>query len=195
MKEVKTGNHSLYIEGVEVRPKMKGGKRVSNEVYAEILDETIIVCVDVLIINRNRETVYLLKRVAKPMQGLWCLGGRRVKGETPVEGMCRKFKLETGLDISPDRFIFVSIEEYVWQDREQESQDHGSHNIAHQFVVELTDEELAAVTKGLERKEFDSEFGLQEFDRSRLLREGTHPMIRKIFNQIFPQSLPHNNHR
>ncbi len=190
-----TGILPIYIEGGEVRPEMRGGKRISNEAYAEILDEMIIVCVDAMIVNHERKTFYLVKRVSKPMQGLWCVGGRRNKGEIPVEGMCRKFKDETGLEVKDGRFIFIALEEHIWQDRQQAPQHHGSHSMAHQFIVDLTPEELESAAKHLERKEFDAEFGLQEFDRARLVEEGVHSMILDLYDKVFPEDLLRNHHR
>jgi ADP-ribose pyrophosphatase YjhB (NUDIX family) len=180
-----TGGLTLYVEGT-IRPEMRGGKRLSSAVYKEVLDNLIAVCVDTMVVNMKKETFSLLKRVSKPMQGLWCVGGRRDKCEIPVEAMCRKFKDETGLDINPGRFIFIALEEHIWQDRQQAPQHHGSHSIAHQFIVELTPDELESAAKHLETKEFDSEFGLQEYNRARLIEEDVHTMIIDLYDKVFP---------
>lgn len=163
---------------------MHGG-RMSEHDYTAAVSNTIIVCTDVVIINRERQTFYLAKRAAHPMKGIWWIGGRRHKGETPLEGIRFNFKRETGLDLPESRFTFVTILEYLWQDREQEPRYVGSHDLVHQFTVELTDEELAQVHAGLDAHEYDQNFGLQEFDRARLEAEGVYPTIIDVFNTIF----------
>lgn len=181
---IQTGEISLYIEGNYVRPEMRGGF-MNETVYTAVLDHTIIVCTDAVIINRDRRIFYLVKRAIKPMQGIWWIGGRRKKGETPLKGMCRNFKRETGLDLPDERFTFVTMTEYLWQNREQEPQRNGSHNLCHHFSVELTDAELVAARHGLEKKEYEADYGLREFDRDRLVKEDVHPVIVDVYDKIF----------
>jgi len=183
---VRLGPFSLYIEGDGVRPEMQGGY-MSDDVYNVVLNNTIIVCTDVVIINSDRRILYLAKRVARPMPGLWWIGGRRVKGETAIEGIQRNFRRETGLDLPLDRFEYVTMTEYLWQDREQKPQENGSHNLCHQFSIELTEAELDATRQGLEIREYDPKFGLQEFDRKRLVAMRVHPVIVEVFDTIFPR--------
>lgn len=48
----------------------------------------------ILMINRNK----------KPWQGCWNgLGGKLIEGESPLEGMVREIREETGLDVSSQR--------------------------------------------------------------------------------------------
>lgn len=184
-KRVETGELSLYVERGELRPEMRGGF-MSDAAYLEVLDNTIIVCTDTIIVNHRRRTVYLAKRATKPMKGLWWIGGRRNKAEAPLEGIRRNFKRETGLDLPGRRFKFVTITEYIWTDREQSPQEKGSHNLCHQFAVELNDSELATARQGLEKREYDREFGLKEFDRAALVAAGVHPVILEVYDLIFP---------
>lgn len=117
------------------------------------------------------------------MRGLWMVGGRRLKGESPVEAMCLRLDREIGLQIDPKRFEFVTVIEYVWQKREQEPQNNGSQNLLHQFAVELTDSEIAGAR--LDTTEHDTYYGLQEFDRARLVAEKVHPAILHIYDMVF----------
>jgi hypothetical protein len=182
---VRTGDVSLYIEGNTVRPEMRG-RYVAEPAYQIVIDNMIMVCVDAVIINRKQRVFYLAKRVIRPMPGIWWMGGSRKKGYSPLEGICCKFREETGVDLPGDRFTFVTMTEYLWQDREQQPQDKGSHNICHQFAVELTDDELKIIRECLNRGEYDHTFGLQVFDRDRLMIAKVHPVILEVFDKIFP---------
>lgn len=183
-KKINTGDTSLYIEGCIVREEQRGGF-MSDAAYKKVLDNTIFVCTDVVIVNTEKRVVYLAKRIVNPMRGIFWIGGRRKKGETPLEGIQHNFERETGLDLPADRFKFVTIVEYIWQIREQKPQENGSQNVAHQFMIELTDEELDIVSQNLSTSEYDSEYGLQEFNRDRLKKEEIHPVIMDVFNKIF----------
>lgn len=183
VRTVNTGRLPLYVEG-EIRHSMCGGF-MEEGVYTAVVDHTIIVCVDAVIVDRQARLFYLVKRVAHPMSGLWWIGGRRHKGESPVESMCRNFARETGLDLSAERFAFVTIVESVWQSRKQEPIDRGSHNLTHQFYIELTVDERGCVGQGLDRAEYDMEYGLQAFNLERLSQEAVHPAIIDLYNMIF----------
>ncbi len=183
-QRIKTGFYTLYLEGTEIFPQMLGGF-MSEEVYAEVVKHTIIVCTDVIIINKQRKTVYLAKRCVDPMPGLWVIGGRRRKGESPIQGMLRNFYRETGLCIDSKRFELVDVVEYFWQTCAQEPKNVGSHNIAHQFCIELSDKELDIVHKGLHTKEYDSDFGLQEFSKEDLKIAKVHPVIQDVYEKMF----------
>ena len=116
-----------------------------------------------------------------------CLTKSTKKWETPKQGMHRNFKRETDLDLTVDRFNFVTMTEYLWPDREQSPQENGSHNLCHQFVVELNDVELQKARENLSSEEYDHEFGLKEFNYTQLLDiEELHPVILEVYNKIFP---------
>lgn len=186
ISRIQTGGISFYIQG-KIRPEMCGGF-MDDEAYASVLDHMIIVNVDVVVINRERGTLYLVKRAFRPMLGnWWWFGGRRKKGETPIQGICRSFKGETGLCPPEERFEPVAIIEYLWQEREQEPKYHGSHHIAHQFAIELTASELCVVQAGIGRtREYAAGNGLQEFDRARILAEDLHPAVLEVYDKVFP---------
>ena len=162
---------------------------MSDAAYKEVIDNTILVCTDVVIVNIEKRVVCLAKRIVDPMRGIFWIGGRRKKGETPLEGMQRNFRREAGFDLPADRFKFVTFVEYIWQIREQEPQENGAQNVAHQFMIELTDEELNTVSRGLSPDEYDSGYGLQRFNRDRLKSEvekgNIHPVVMDVFNTIF----------
>lgn len=183
IRKVKTGPLTLHIEGA-IREKMRGGL-MEEDVFLIAIDHMIIASTDVVVINRERGTLFLCRRAVRPMKGLWVIGGRRRKGETPLEGICRCFERETNLDLPENRFVFVLVTEYLWQDRDQIPRDHGLHYLGHQFSVELTQAELKHARTHLDPAEFDTEFGLQEFTRYQLIQERTHPALLLIYDTIF----------
>ncbi|PIZ92893.1 MAG: hypothetical protein COX82_03780 [Candidatus Magasanikbacteria bacterium CG_4_10_14_0_2_um_filter_41_10] len=124
-------------------------------VYALASAAMIVVTVDVMIINRARRSVFLSKLSAPPQKGwYWYMGGRRFPGEDARSAMHRKFHQETGLDVDPHRFEFVTIAEHTFVDREEEPQDVGRHSMAHTYVIELTADEIETVRRGLDPTEF-----------------------------------------
>ena len=172
----------LYVEN---RTHRMERTFLSDETYEQAMRGMIIVCTDGVIINRDRKTIYLAKRAIKPMQGLWWIGGRRLPSENALTSVGRCFKRETGLDIRPNRFTFVDMAEYLWKDRQQVPQSAGSHNLCHTFAVELNYAELEQAKSGLEKQEYESKFGLQEFNRDRLVHAQVHPVILDIYDKIF----------
>lgn len=158
---------------------------LTAEVYAAAIGSFVIVCVDAIVVNRNRRTVFLTKRRIKPMQGLWIIGGRMQAGELWTDAIRRKFRQEAWLDIPAERFEFLRINQYQWKDRRQEPQDTGSDNLALTFAVELTDAEIAGVSEGLDPDEYEPDFGLREFDRPCLVAAGAHPAILDLYDQLF----------
>lgn len=72
------------------------------ELYGRLVRNTVVVCVDCLIVRynaiTNRHECLLVERADEPAKNLWWLpGGRLIKGETFFEGALRKVKEETGL--------------------------------------------------------------------------------------------------
>lgn len=177
-----TGSGFMYIEGE--RPESRH-VRVPDAVYGCMLDNMILVTVDVLLINWQRRTCWLAKRKIYPMRGIWQFGGRRNWGETPLEAIRRCFKREAGLDLLLGRFLFLAHVEYLWREREQPPQDRGVHCSADQFALAVTDEEVALVRTGLEKGEYDREFGLREYTREQMVAEGLHQALIDAFDLVF----------
>lgn len=72
------------------------------ELYGQLVRNTVVVCVDCLIVKyneyTNRHECLLVERADEPAKNLWWLpGGRLFKGETFFDGALRKVKEETGL--------------------------------------------------------------------------------------------------
>jgi colanic acid biosynthesis protein WcaH len=72
---------------------------ISEERYADIIRVFPVLCVDIILKNRDGEYL-LLKRKNDPKKGSWWpVGGRVLKGETLEEAAIRKAKEETGLSV------------------------------------------------------------------------------------------------
>jgi ADP-ribose pyrophosphatase YjhB (NUDIX family) len=55
----------------------------------------------------------LVRRAAEPFKGQWDIpGGFLEEGESPLEGLRRELKEETGLDVEPQRFLGIWIDRY-----------------------------------------------------------------------------------
>lgn len=67
-----------------------------------------IACVDILLVNPEREIV-LIKRRGEPADGVWwCPGGRIMHGETRVEAATRKIREELNIDFKHPKELFTA---------------------------------------------------------------------------------------
>ena len=158
--------------------------RLDDKTYAEAIQSFVIVCTDAIVFNRERRTVFLARRLVKPMQGWWIIGGRMQAGESPHQSMRRCFKRETSLDLPDERFNLLRLNRYLWKDREQEPQNAGSDDLCFTFSIELTKQEIQKASQALERDEYEAG-GLSEFNYAKLNREGVNPIIIDLFDQFF----------
>lgn len=156
---------------------------LSKDEYGRAGQRFIGVCVDAIVINRERRSFYLVKRVIKPAKTLWWLGGGIFPGEPESEGVRRLFREDTGLELPEHRFEYVAMVRCVWQDREQDPQEYGVDHLSYVHIVELTDAELAQVK--LNPREYDVSFGLQEFNRGQLIGAQVYPPIIRFFDRVF----------
>lgn len=144
-------------------PGFKGleKKFMTESAYSKALRSLVIVCTDVLLVNRLNKTVYLAKRISKPMKDdWWLIGGRMYAGELPEESVSRCFKRETSVDIEKNRFKFVALNRYFFKDRQQTPQNIGCDSLCYTFVLELSKEELNKVS--LDSNEYQG--GIREFE-------------------------------
>ena len=178
----------LYVE--DPRHQMPS-VYLPETVYAQAIGSFIIVCTDALVMNRTQRTIALVQRIARPMRGFWCMGGRRQAGERAEASVRRCFQRETQLALPEKRFHFLGAYEYHWKDRAQEPQDTGSHNLSYQFTVELDADERAFVAGHLDPREYDPAFGLQDFTRPELVAAGAHAVILDWYDTLFP--VPHGS--
>jgi 8-oxo-dGTP pyrophosphatase MutT (NUDIX family) len=139
------------------------------DVYTAAMESFVIVCVDAVIIDPQRQTFWLPKRKALPINFPWVIGGRRSAGETSRQAICRKFWEETSLGAAPERFIYERQAEFIYARRQQEPQHIGGHALTDQFAIALFPPEREQVSQSLNAQEYHREFGLREFSRSSLM--------------------------
>lgn len=87
-------------------------KFLEKDLYANVVRNTVVCCVDIVLVRRNAQTrrreCLLLKRAAEPAKGLWWWpGGRLLKGETFFDAAVRKAQQETGVHASLIRPVQV----------------------------------------------------------------------------------------
>ena len=154
-----------------------------DELYAQAAGAFVFMCVDILIVHRERRAVYLAKRRHKPMADQWWfIGGRRRAGETILEGAQRCFKRETGLQLAPARFVYRNQFECLFADREQDPQETGAHTRSDVLSVELSSDELAQIQ--LDPEEYDGR--PREFGRAGLAAKGMPRPLLDAYNCVFP---------
>jgi hypothetical protein len=160
---------------------------VSDQTYQEMVQKVTIPCTDTILTLSGEKAIYLGKRTALPMAGIWCLGGRIwFNDESLEDSISRCLTLETGVTIAPARFEMLPTPHlYSWVKVQQG--DFGGKNLALTFKLEITQEELEKMAKGLQPKEYDKDFGLQRFTRERLIDERVHPAMLDLFDEIHPQ--------
>ena len=158
---------------------------MSDDAYKEALDSMVVVCVDAVLIDEEKQIFYLPRRKQKPMDSWWVIGGRLPAGVFPEVGMQKKFKAETGLQIEKDRFNFVCMNRYLFKDRQQEPQNHGADSLSYTYYLVPTQQELEAISSSLEENEYDTEQKLKSFSRQELVEEKVHPMLIDLWDKIF----------
>jgi len=87
-------------------------KRLPKELYSYMVQNSIICCVDILLIRTNpmtkKEECLLVQRATEPVKGLWWYpGGRMFKGETFFDTAIRKMKEETGIHESKAKAVQI----------------------------------------------------------------------------------------
>ncbi|RJR13517.1 hypothetical protein C4585_01955 [Candidatus Parcubacteria bacterium] len=172
----------LYIE----QPRPRLGGFLSDEVYGEAIGAFVIDCVDFVPVVRQRKIFCLAKRVVESAKGIWRFGGRRKAGENMEEACVRLANRELDLTIKPSRFKYVTFQDCVWAHRAQEPKNVGCHTLIHVHTIELTPKEFLHAAANLDPKEYDLSFGIQRFDRERLIRENARVQLLDIYDLVFP---------
>ncbi len=167
-----------------------GDAFLSDEAMVEMYDGRPCACVDVLVVNAQRNTVFLTTRKDINGEGLWFIGGG-IKRSQPLEVAAAKaVERETQQVFDPERFTFLTVNRFVWDKREEQPQANGRVDINFCFTIELTDDEIASLN--LDDREYQSEIGLREFNREQLetaLRSenDVKQALLNYYDLVFPQ--------
>jgi len=101
---------------------------------------------DAIILDREKESIVLIKRGIYPFEGMWALPGGFVEFKETVENATiREAKEETGLDIEIERLVGV------YSDPERDPR---GHTVAVAFLCRKVGGELTASDDAAEAKEF-----------------------------------------
>lgn len=157
---------------------------IDDNIYLQIVQKTIIVCTDTVFIVEGEDAIYLAKRSVLPMKGIWCFGGRMLFNDpTPNDSVSRCVKRETGLLIDPKRFKQLSVNLYSWNRILQG--DFPGRNLGIMFSCKVSLEEIDQMAKGLSDKEYDISFGIQPYNRFRVVEEKLHRALDNAYAACF----------
>ncbi len=158
-----------------------------EDIYSKALDSLIVVCADIIPINRKKRLIYLASRKIKPVIGWWFIGGRIFAGEKEVDAASRIFKRETSISILPERFKFFSSHRYFMDVRAQPPQDSPCDMLGFNFTVELKPKEFKKASKNLDPNEYEDGSSLKAFSRDDLVALKVHIPLLDLYDEIFPK--------
>ena len=161
------------------------GQYLLESDYANAIQSLVVVCTDVVIIDRAKKLIYLAYRKAKPMNSYWWIGGRMKAGETKEESAIRCVMRETGVDLSQESLSFVALLDFRFKDRQQIPQTISCHTLSYVFSVELTAEEIASAALHLDTDEYESDISLQGYTREELVSKNVFPAVLDVYDTIF----------
>ena len=113
---------------------------MSSQSYGQALDSLVFACVDIFALHDDK--VIIAKRSRHPQADWWIFGGRMKTGEEIAQSAQRLMRIETGLDINPSRFEYLTTFVAAWRKRSHAPEQHGSHNVSITVTVELSKSEF-----------------------------------------------------
>lgn len=115
--------------------------RLSDEVYAQVLDSVVVACVDCAVVHKDK--MFLGRRTDMPAKGeYWIQGGRMQVGVDPRETVQKILRREIDLAIPIiDTIVDLNLTiSYIWKDRSQPPQGHGCHMVGMYYMTTVDDE-------------------------------------------------------
>ena len=116
---------------------------VADEVYTQILDAIVLACVDIVVVSEGR--VLLGKRAWHPQADWWIIGGRMRPSEEIEGAAARHAKRDLSLNVSLDRFSYLTTFSTAWRLRRHKPADQGTHTVSIVMTVEVTPEEANSI--------------------------------------------------
>lgn len=117
---------------------------IPDEVYGTVLDALVIACTDIVVVYDKR--ILLGKRTRHPQADWWIVGGRMRTGESLGRSSQRLLFSEAGLEISVERFSYLTTFAAAWEKRAHAPETNGTHTVSLVMMVEITPEEFARIT-------------------------------------------------
>ncbi|HUC90180.1 MAG TPA: NUDIX hydrolase [Patescibacteria group bacterium] len=116
---------------------------LSDEVYGQVLDAVVITCVDIVLVSDGR--ILLGKRAWHPQADWWIIGGRMRPGEELAATASRNMRRELGLNLTVDRFSYLTTFSTAWNLRRHAPANHGSHTVSIVMTIDVTPDEAEAI--------------------------------------------------
>ena len=141
----RSGGQDMYGSCPDKCPLKPVDAKTASEVdeeYARALDTIVKACVDILLTNKDGE-ILLGKRIIKPFNNWWYIGGRMKPGESIEIAAQRHIKNDTSLNIEAKRLTFISSNTLIWDERLQKPSNNGTCDINTVMTVKLTDDEIS----------------------------------------------------
>lgn len=91
----------------------------SDEAYAEALSTKVIQCVDLMVHDRERDTVLIGTRQQEPHAGDWVIGGGMRAGEAVADAAHRNMLRELHMHIDDNKLTPVGNYKFIWDTRAQ----------------------------------------------------------------------------
>ena len=144
---------ALTVSG---EPPRFGEGWIDGETYGAALAALPMVCVDVVPVHRASASLVLANRLLKPGTGVWMFGGRVRIGESLHEAGLRHIRADLGLSVDPGRLQFLSVNQYLFDEREQPPQATPCHSVCVVFGLDISDAEFEAAARTVGAPEYAS---------------------------------------
>lgn len=156
----------MYRHNLEFKPQ---APFLSEAAQREVLDGRPILCVDVLFVDYAARQLLLPKRIARPAEGLWFVGGMIKRNTPPEQAAVKVVERETGTAINPEKLSFVGASWFEWDYRQDAPSENGRVDFNLCYAYEPSNQECEAIAAHLDPHEYDSAHGLQAYGRDALV--------------------------
>ncbi len=162
--------------------------RLSDPAFVEAAAAMVYLCTDTVLYHLATDGPVWLDLACRnidPAFGQWWVcGGRVLPGEELVGAALRHLKDDTSLVPEVERLEMLPLfppQQYLWANGKG---GFSNHVMAITFALEIKPDELATAKANLRSTEYQAEQGIQAFNRDRLIREGVHPGIMRIYDTL-----------
>ncbi|MSU74409.1 hypothetical protein EXS57_01365 [Candidatus Kaiserbacteria bacterium] len=175
----------IWQESPDLRKSWPKASYLSDEEYGKSMAAFPRVCSDILALEPESKSFYLVERIHHSAIGRWGFGGGQRRGQTPREAAVTNLARETGIQLTENELVFLFATEMYWQRRNPEPQELGEQcrNLTYCFVP--TAEELAGIK--LDAGEYDLEHGIKLYSRSDIAQipDGTRELLLMYWKAAF----------
>lgn len=154
-----------YSDNTAFHPE---ASRLTDAEMNALFNSRPIPCVDILVINKKTQQVYLPTRSAKSASGLWFIGGMLTRDLEPQDAAVKILLRETGLTIDSSRLSLLAVNRFVWDKGGNNDIDKGRVDINFCFTLDASQDEIDFMTSDLDESEYDRRTGFTAFTRPEL---------------------------